>query len=302
MPDLADALSDTIGIELGPYTGTILSILLILLFAYALVFASHRITRLLKRLAHSAVDDVERQRRIETLSRVVRHVSTIVISALAGMLVLSELGISIAPILGAAGIVGVAVGFGAQSLVRDFFNGVMILLENQIRQGDVVEIAGRSGVVESVTLRHVRLRGYEGNVHFVPTGMIDTVTNMTMEYSFALLDVGVAYREDLGEVFDAMRECCASMRSDPVFADRILDDLDLAGVERWDASSVTVRARVKTVPLQQWSVRREYLRRLKELFDARGIEIPFPHLTVYAGQPKAGNAPPFRLAIDRNRP
>jgi small conductance mechanosensitive channel len=123
-----------------------------------------------------------------------------------------------------------------------------------------------------------------------------------MEYSFALLDVGVAYREDLGEVFDAMRECCASMRADPVFADRILDDLDLAGVERWDASSVTIRARVKTVPLQQWGVRREYLRRLKDLFDARGIEIPFPHLTVYAGQPKTGSAPPFRLSVDRSRP
>ena len=193
--------------------------------------------------------------------------------------------------------IGIAVGFGAQSLVKDFFSGFSILLENQIRQGDVVTIAGKSGVVESITLRTVRLRSYEGNVHFIPTGSIDTVTNMSMEFAQAVLDIGVAYREDIDEVFGVMREAARKMREDPAFNPKIVDDLEIAGVDQWADSSVMIKARIKCRPLEQWSVRREYLRRLKQAFDARGIEIPFPHVTLYAGQPKTGNAPALPLFV-----
>jgi len=188
------------------------------------------------------------------------------------------------------------VGFGAQSLVKDFFNGFFILLENQVRVGDVVKLAGKGGLVEEVTLRHVRLRDYDGCVHFVPTGMIDTVTNMTLEYSFALMDIGVAYREDVDTVFDVMQQTAAAMRQDEVFGAKILDDLDIAGVDNWADSAVVIKCRFKCIPLEQWNVRREYLRRLKAAFDAQDIEIPYPHLTVYQGRGKDGNAPPLRLA------
>jgi len=211
------------------------------------------------------------------------------------MLILSELGISVAPILGAAGVVGVAVGFGAQSLVKDYFTGFFLLLENQIRQGDVVKIADRAGLVEEVTLRYVRMRDYDGNVHFVPNGLISTVMSFSREFAQSVADIGIAYRENVDEAFKVMREVGAIMRKEEVFGPKILADLEIAGVERWDDSAVVLRCRFKVLPLEQWAVRREFLRRLKAAFDANGIEIPYPHLTVYAGEGKDGAAPPFRL-------
>jgi small conductance mechanosensitive channel len=192
-------------------------------------------------------------------------------------------------------VAGVAIGFGAQSLVKDFFSGFFILFEDQIRTGDVVRVAGHSGLVEEITLRHLRLRDYDGNVHFVPNGMIDSVVNMSRGFANAVVDVGVAYREDTDEVFATMQRVAAQMRADPVFGPRILEDLEIAGVERWDDSAVVIRCRFKVVALEQWSVRREYLRRLKKAFDEQGIEIPYPHLTIYAGAGKDGSAPAFNL-------
>ena len=169
------------------------------------------------------------------------------------------------------------------------------MLENQIRQGDVVDIAGKAGLVEEVTLRYVRLRDYEGNVHIVSNGLITTVTNMSRGFAQAVMDIGVAYRENTDDVVGVMRAVGAEMRADPVFGPRILDDLEIAGVDKWADSAVSLRCRFKVKPLEQWGVRREYLRRLKLAFDARGIEIPFPHLTIYAGVAKDGTAPPFRV-------
>jgi small conductance mechanosensitive channel len=207
------------------------------------------------------------------------------------MLILTELGVSVAPILGAAGVVGIAVGFGAQSLVKDYFTGFVLLIENQIRQGDVVQIADKSGLVEVVTLRYVRLRDYDGNVHFVPNGLINTVTNMSREYAYAVIDFGIAYREDVDAAFEAMRAVAAGMRRDPVFGPKIRDDLEIAGVERWADYAVMLRGRLKVAPLEQWNVRREYLRRLKLAFDERGIEIPSLQAMLYAGAGKPGAAP-----------
>lgn len=260
-----------------------LAIALLLIGGWVLTALSRRAIRLFRMFALRGAKGPEDHRRVDTLSRVFRYLANVAISGVTVMLVLSELGISIAPILGAAGVVGIAVGFGAQSLVKDFFTGFVILLENQIRQGDVITVAGRSGLVESVTLRNVRLRDYDGSVHFVPNGMIDVVTNRSMEFSYAVVDLGIAYRENIDEVFEVLREVARELRADTAFAARILDDLDIAGVEQLADTSVMLRCRMKCVPLEQWNIRREYLRRIKAAFDARGIEIPFPQFTLHAG-------------------
>ncbi|CAG0999197.1 Small-conductance mechanosensitive channel [Anaerolineales bacterium] len=273
-----------------------LPVVVILALAWLLMVLSRKLIRLFRNYMNSRAASNEDVKRIETLARAFSYIATVAISLVAGMLALSELGISIAPILGAAGVVGIAVGFGAQSLIKDYFNGFFLLLENQIRQGDVVEVAGKGGLVEEVTLRYVRLRDYEGSVHYIPNGLIDTVTNRSRGYAYAVVDVGIAYRESIEEAFEVMREVGAQMRASEAFTTKILDDIEIAGVDNWADSAVTLRCRFKTAALEQWGVRREFLRRLKDAFDARGIEIPYPHLTLYAGQDKQGNAPVFRLA------
>jgi small conductance mechanosensitive channel len=274
---------------------TALRVVLIAALAWIATSLLRRLIRLFRQRVTARLEDREQIKRAETLGRVFRYTVTVLVTLIAGMLILAELGVSVAPILGAAGVVGIAVGFGAQSLVKDYFTGFFILLENQIRQGDVVRLADRAGLVEEITLRYVRLRDYEGNVHFVPNSLITTVTNMSRGHAQAVLDVGIAYRENIDEAFAVMREVASGMRADPAFGPRMLDDLEVAGVERWDNSAVILRARVRTVPLEQWNVRREFLWRLKKAFDARGIEIPYPHLTLYAGVGKDGSAPPFRV-------
>jgi len=256
-------------------------IVLILLFAWILIAVLQRGIRALRIRIASRFDDREAVKRAETLGRVARYIVAVVVSLVAGMLVLGELGVSLAPILGAAGVAGLAVGFGAQSLVKDFFTGFFLLLENQIRQGDVVKLGEHSGLVEEVTLRYVQLRDYEGHVHIVPNGMITSVINMSRGHAQAVMDVGVSYTTDLDRAMAVMHEVARQMREDPAHCGRILDDLEMAGVERWDDSAVVLRARLRVAPLEQWTVRREYLKRLKLAFDRAGIEIPFPQLTVH---------------------
>jgi moderate conductance mechanosensitive channel len=251
-------------------------IVVILLLAWLFILVSRRALGALRARVASRLDDGEAVKRADTLNRVFRHTVTVVISLIAFVAVLSEVGVSVAPILGAAGVVGLAVGFGAQSLVKDYVTGLLLLIENQIRQGDVVQIAEFSGSVEEVTLRYVRLRDYSGNVYFIPNGTISTVINMSRGFSHAVIDIGVAYSADLDEVMDVMRSVGAELRQDPKFAAQILQDLDIAGVQDWAESAVMIRARFQVVASQQWAVRREYLRRLKHAFDRHGIEIPFP--------------------------
>jgi small conductance mechanosensitive channel len=247
------------------------------------------------------MDDPEAVKRAQTLGRVFRYLAAVIVTVIAGAEILHELGVSLAPILGAAGVVGLAVGFGAQSLVKDYFTGFFILLENQLRQGDVAEVGGKTGLVEEVTLRHVRLRDYDGHVHFVPNNLITTVTNMGQGHARSVVDVSVAYREDVDQALAVMRDVAAQLREDPVFGPKIMDDAEVVGVERLADSAVILRVRFMVRPLEQWSVRREYLRRLKHRFDAEGIEIPFPHLTVYAGAVKDGTAPAFRVLQAQSR-
>ncbi len=266
---------------LGGWTATALRVLAILLVSWIAVAVLQRAIRGLRLRIASRMDDREAVKRAETLGRVFRYLASVVVWLVAGTLVLSEVGISVAPILGAAGVVGLAVGFGAQSLVKDYFTGFFLLLENQIRQGDVVKLGEHAGLVEEVTLRYVRLRDYDGHVHFVPNGEIRTVVNLSRGHAQAVVDVGVAYGEDLDRVMQVMHDEARALREDKLFAPLIQDDFEMAGVERWDDSAVIVRGRFRVAPLQQWAVRREYLKRLKAAFDRHGIEIPFPQMTLH---------------------
>jgi small conductance mechanosensitive channel len=275
-------------------------ILIILVIAWILQAMAARLIRLFRAYMSRRMTGGDEIARIETLARVFRNAAAIVIVLVAGMLILGELGISVAPILATAGVAGIAIGFGAQSLIKDYFNGFFLLLDDQVRQGDVVDVAGKGGLVEEVTLRYVRLRDFEGHVHYVPNGEIKVVTNRTRGFATAVIEAGIAYREDPDEALEAMREVGRAMRAEPAWGERITDDLEVIGVDRWADSAVILRARLKVVPpIQQWNVKREFLKRLKKAFEERGIEIPFPHLTVYAGQNKDGSAPPFQL-LEKN--
>jgi moderate conductance mechanosensitive channel len=288
------------GSQVSPAVASALRIVLIIALAWIALGFVHKFIRSLRLYVGRNLQDEEELKRITTLGRVFRYIASVVITLIVGMLILGELGVSVAPILGAAGVVGVAVGFGAQSLVRDYFGGLFLLLENQMRLGDVVVVSGIGGVVEEMTLRYVQLRDYEGNVHFIPNGSITTVTNKTRGFAFAVIDVGVAYRENLDAAFEVMRAVGTALRQDPEWQARILEEIEIVGVENWAASAVILRCRFKVAPIQQWNVRREYLRRLKQAFDAAGIEIPFPHLTVYPGQHKDGSAPALHIASLRD--
>ena len=291
-----------LGNSLSPAMTAGLRIILIVVLASLAHAFLHKLIRTLRIYLTHNLDDAEEHKRISTLGRVFRYIASVVIALIAGTLILGEVGVSIAPILGAAGVAGLAIGFGAQSLVKDFFTGFFLLLENQMRQGDVVEAGGKAGVVEEITLRYVRMRDYDGNVHFVPNGTITTVTNMTRDFAYAVIDVGVAYRENVDQALDVMRQVGAELRTDSEFAAKIREDLEIAGVNKWADSAVILRSRFKVAPIEQWGVRREYLRRLKSAFDRAGIEIPFPHLTLYPGQLRDGTSPSLHLAFEGKPP
>lgn len=263
-------------IELGELTVVLFRITVIITVAWLIKRVLHKAVGGLRKHLTQGLDDRESVQRAETLGRVVRYLISVVVTLVGTMLVLSEIGISLAPILGAAGVVGLAVGFGAQSLVRDYFSGFFMLLENQIRQGDMVTLAGQTGSVEEVTLRYVQLRDYAGNVYFIPNGQITMVTNMTRDFSNAVIDIGISYREDVDQVMALMQGVAAELRQDPVFGPRILQDMEMAGVNEWSNSALMIRARIRCKAQEQFDIRREYLKRLKKTFDAAGIEIPFP--------------------------
>jgi len=227
------------------------------------------------------VDDATRS---ATLSRVVRHVAGTMVVLVGCALVLEEVGISLPPIPAPAGLAGVAIGFGAQWIVKDLLGGFFLLLEDQIRQGEVVEIAGKAGVVEEVTLRYVRLRDLEGNVVFVPSGQITVVENRTREFAFAVVDVGVAYGSDLDHAIEVVLATVRALREDEAWRARLPEEPEMLGVQELDSSSVRIRSRIKVVPpMERWNVRRELQRRIKLALDAAGIEIPFPQLSVHQG-------------------
>ena len=241
--------------------------------------------------------DGESKTRAETLSGVIRWVLHLTIYLVAGMMVLGKLGVQIGPIIAAAGIVGLAVGFGAQTLVQDIISGFFILLEDQVRVGDVVSLNDKGGLVERITLRMIVLRDFAGNVHYVRNGQINVVTNMTKEYSNYVFDLGVSYRENTDEVIRVLKQIDEEMRQDPEYQQDILAPLEVAGVDKFGDSAVVIKARIRTQPIKQWRVGREFNRRIKLRFDELGIEIPFPHLTVYPGKDKQDQSPSLVVSL-----
>lgn len=282
MIDMNDLLSTKSWMMLQAWIGAnsvhAIRILAILVVAFVVLrFIRAFVPRLREHIA-GRQESIEDAKRIQTLLRVAHYLLTASTLAVAVLLVLGEVGISLAPILGAAGVVGIAVGFGAQTLVKDYVSGFLLLLENQIRVGDAVEISRKSGVVEEVTLRFIRLRDFGGNVHFIPNNTIGVITNSSLGFAYAVLDVGIAYGSDIEVSMQVMRDVDESMREDANFSGKILKPLEIAGVDQWADSSVMIKARIQVKPLEQWHVRREYLKRLKIAFDAKGVEIPFPHV------------------------
>lgn len=270
-------------------------ILIILILSWLLMWMSRKLINAFKYYVTQRTLDAGSIKRAETLGQVFSNTAIVIIILITGMLILGEVGISIAPILAAAGVVGLAVGFGAQSLIKDYFTGFFLLIEDQIRHGEVVEVGGKKGLVEEVTLRHVRLRDFEGSVHFIPNSSITTVTNKSRDFSYAVIDLSVAYGENVDEVYEVMRRVGAELSRAPGFKEHIIEDLEIAGIDNLADSAVIIRCRFKVYPLEQWGVRREFLYRIKKAFDAAGIEIPFPHLTLYAGQAKQGETPYFKV-------
>jgi len=226
----------------------------------------------------------EAQKRAETLIRLVRQGVIVTIWIVTGLVVLRELGVDIAPILASAGIVGLAVGFGAQNLVRDVISGFFFILENQVRVGDVAVVNGTGGLVEQINFRTIVLRDVSGTVHVFPNGTVTTLANLTSEWSAYVFDIGVAYKEDVDRVMTVMREVGAALRTDPTFGPLMVEDIEVFGVDQFADSAVIIKGRLRTKPIKQWDVGREYRRRLKQRFDAEGIEIPFPHRSIYFGE------------------
>ena len=274
-----------------------LAIGLILVFTLIAWHVAGIVVARLLTLASGSSDAERTARRLDTLVPLLRSVLQGIIGVLAGLLILSELGIDIGPLLAGAGILGLAVGFGAQTLVKDLLTGVTILLEDGATIGDVVEVAGHIGVVEEMSIRTMRLRDLAGAVHLVPYSEVTTIINYTQDYSYFLTDVGVAYREDTDQVCEVLTEIAAELRQDPDYRAEVLEDLEILGVDKFADSAVLIRARLKTQPGQQWRVGREFNRRMKRSFDERGIEIPFPHTTLYFGEPKEGLPPPARVLM-----
>jgi small conductance mechanosensitive channel len=236
--------------------------------------------------------------REKTLLALLRNAFTVLVVVMTAMLTLSALGVNIAPLLAGAGVVGLAIGFGAQKLVQDIITGAFIQFENAMNTGDVVTAGGVTGVVERLTIRSVGLRALDGTYHLIPFSSVDTVSNLMKDFSYHVAEIGVAYREDIGQVKALMQNAFERLKAGE-HGPAIIGALDMQGVIAFADSAVILRARIMTRPGQQWALGRAYNEILKEVFDAAGIEIPFPHLTIYLGEDKEGKAPPLRLRPER---
>lgn len=249
---------------------------------------------------HASGSELEMTKRADTLASIISKALTVALWFTALMSALRQLGFDLAPILAGAGVAGVALGFGAQSLVRDVISGFFLLIENQIRVNDVCILNGTAGLVEEINLRTTVLRSADGVVHIFPNGSITSISNMTREFSFYVFDVGVAYKEDTDRVAQVLRDIGAEIREEEAFKDAILEPLEVLGVDKFADSAVVVKARIKTQPLQQWRVGREINRRIKKKFDELGIEIPFPHLSLYFGEASKPIAVRGAAGLDRD--
>lgn len=234
------------------------------------------------------------QSRVDTLLPIARNTIFIVFFVIFSLMLLAELGMNVMPLLAGAGVVGFAIGFGAQTIVKDLLTGFIIILEDLIQVGDVATLAGCSGLVEKITIRKVQLRALDGTVYTVPFGEITVVENLTKDFSYAMFDVGVAYRENVENVKRLLLQLDEEIRADEEFSGDIIEPLEILGLDKFADSAVIIKARMKTKPIKQWRIMREFNHRMKKLFDLENIEIPFPHQTIYFGEDRQGKAPPLR--------
>jgi small conductance mechanosensitive channel len=254
-------------------------------------------------LLESMIEKHERlnSSRFQTITPIIRNILMIALTIMSLMVILSELGINIMPLLAGAGVLGIAIGFGAQTLVKDFLTGLTVVFEDLLQIGDVVKIGDKFGLVEKITLRKVQLRDLDGTVHTVPFGDVTIVSNLTKEFSYYIFEVGVAYRENVDEVISVLKELDEVFREDEAYASRVLAPLEVLGLDRFDDSAVVIKARYKTQSHERWNVGREFNRRIKAAFDERNIEIPFPHQTIYFGEDKQGSAPNANVRLMREQ-
>lgn len=265
-------------------------LVILVLFWIASLIARLLLNRLEQHLTGGSEDarvTAESAKRAETLVGLLRQGVQIVLWSLALLVVLQQTGVQIGPILASAGVLGLAVGFGAQNLVRDIISGFFIILEDQVRVGDVAVINGTGGLVEKINFRTLVLRDLSGVVHVFPNGTINTLSNMTKQWSAYVFDIGVAYKEDVDRVIAMMRAVGRELREDPDFGPLMIDDIEVFGLDQFGDSAVVIKGRLKTLPIKQWDVGREFKRRLKYAFDHAGIEIPFPHRSLYFGEASA---------------
>ena len=275
----------------------------------------NQLIRLAARRILKAVDDGDdstltlREKRGQTVAQLLRSVGRVVVVVVAILLTLNTF-VEITPLLAGAGILGLAISFGAQSLVKDVLSGFFILLENQFAVGDVIEAGGKSGVVERMTMRVVQLRDIEGVLHFIPNGQLTVVSNKTRGWSRAVIDVGIAYDTQIDRALDVIRDEALGFSRDPAWQPKLDGNIEVVGVERLDDSGVVIRVLARTIPGSQWETGREFRRRIKNRLEAEGIEIPFPQRTMHLrldderlvqvlGGPKTGNSAAPATPADR---
>ncbi|HEY3486919.1 MAG TPA: mechanosensitive ion channel domain-containing protein, partial [Gammaproteobacteria bacterium] len=237
--------------------------------------------------------------RLRTLLPIARNFLLLILICLFALVILSEVGVDIMPLLAGAGIFGIAIGFGAQTFVKDLLTGFTIIFEDLVQVGDVIRVADRTGLVERITIRKIQLRDLNGIVYTVPFSEINTIENWTKDYSYYVLDIGIAYREDPDKVIACLKEIDESMRADDHYKRLILAPIEILGVDSFAENSIIIKARIKTLPIKQWDVGREFNRRMKRQFDEKGIEMPFPHQVVYFGGDKQGHPLPLHILQQR---
>ncbi len=284
--DITDDFSDFFNSALNNLPSIITGIIILLLVSFALKLflwrAEHYIINKTKCRAKSPG---EYEKRVNTLTGVFNKFVYIIIWAAGLTIMVARLGMNIAPIVALAGVLGLAVGFGAQSLVQDIINGILILFENQIRVGDVAAINGTRGLVEAINWRTIILRDVQGAVHIFSNGSIKSLSNLTKEWSAVVFDIGVAYKEDVDNVISVIREVAEGLEQDKEFGPKIIEPVEIFGLDKFDDSAIVIKGRIKTLPRQQRPMGREFNRRIKIAFDRKGISIPFPHRRIYLGKP-----------------
>lgn len=271
------------GGRLGPWAAqTALRIGVIMLVALT---ASRLVTAIIRRAEREMAGgtgpaDLERRKRAQTIGLTFSRFLSVIIWVTALLMVLRALDVDITPVLTGAGILGLAVGFGAQTLVKDIISGFFLILEDQVRVGDVAVVNGIGGAVEQINLRTIVLRDLEGTVHVVPNGEIKTLANRSKDFSYYVIDLGIDYADDVDAAIEVVQKTAAELQKDPAFAPHILEPLEMLGVDDFGASAVSLRFRIKTLPLSQWTVGRELRRRVKRAFDQHGLRIPVQQVEV----------------------